>query len=185
MRRKRHEPPAFATAMLRLLADRQKREVITGDLIEEFRIGERSNLWYWRQVMQSVCHSGIRSLIQTMGALMGGMALVAAVSMSITASMRLLLPMVAKHSQPVHFLFSFAVLVLVLAGSMAGGYLTARLAREAETRNSLLLSAVLLLTGFWWLRIGAPGWFVGLVFLLTIPASWAGAFLRVQQKARA
>jgi hypothetical protein len=183
MRRKNHEPPALATAMLRLIADRQKREAITGDLIEEFRIGERSNLWYWRQVMQSVGHSG--SLSQTMGALMAGMALVAAVSITITASMRVLLPIVAAHSQPVHFLFSFAVLALVLAGTMAGGYLTARLARRVETRNSLLLGAVVLLTGFWWLRIGAPAWFVGLVFLLTIPASWVGAHLRVQQKARA
>src|SRR5207247_1193044 len=82
MRRKGQEPPGVATAMLGFIADREKRETITGDLIEEFRIGERSKPWYWRQVMQSVGHS--RSLSQTMGALMAGMTLVAAVSITIT-----------------------------------------------------------------------------------------------------
>jgi hypothetical protein len=185
MSRTTNKPPSLATAMLRLLADRQKREVITGDLIEEFEMGGRSNLWYWRQVMQTLGQSGARSLVQTMVALAAGIGLVAAVSLVVTVSLRGLLPVVATYSQPVHFAFTFTVLALVLAGTMAGGYLTARLARRAEARYSLLLGAVVALTSFWWLHIGAPALFVGLVFLLTIPAAWVGGYLRTQQKARA
>ncbi len=181
MNRVRHMPPWPATAMLRLIADREKREAIAGDLIEEFQTGERSNLWYWRQVMQTVGHTGGKAA----GALLAGIAIVAAVLVIVTASMQVLLPMVANHSQPIHFVFTFAVLALVLAGTAVAGYLTARMVGHAETRTSMLLGAVVLLTGFWWLRIGAPAWFIGLQILLTIPAAWVGGYIRVQQKARA
>lgn len=171
--------------MLRLLGDRKMREAITGDLIEEFGMGGRSNLWYWRQVMQTLSQFAARSIGRTIGALAAGITLVAAVSLVVTAALRILLPVIATRSQPIHFAFTATVLTFVLATTMVAGYVTARLVRQAETRVPLLLGVILLLSSFWWLRLGAPAWFVGLVFVLTIPAAWIGGRLRVPHKARA
>src|SRR5262245_27331618 len=186
MKREKCEPPALATAMLGLFVDPQRSEAMAGDLIEEFGIGERSKLWYWRQVMRSVIYAGSKSVAQTIGPLMAGMTLVAAVCAIIIVAVRVWLPkLMATRAQPVEFAFTFAALVFMLAGTMAGGYVTARLGRQAEKRSSLLLGVVVLLTGFLWLVIGAPAWFVGLVFLLSIPSAWVGGYLRAQQKVRA
>lgn len=185
MKRTSHQPPSLATTMLRLLGDHKMREAITGDLIEEFGMGGRSNLWYWRQVMQTLSQFAARSVGRTLGGLAVGVAFVAAVSLVVTAEVRILLPVIATRSQPIRFAFTFTVLTLVLASTMVAGFLTARLVRQAETRVSLLLGVILLLSTFWWLRLGAPAWFVGLVFVLTIPAAWVGGRLRVRHKARA
>lgn len=61
-----HDPPAFAQALLRALLDPRAKDVITGDLLEEYR-DRRSQgkstsalrAWYFRQVLSFV---GVASL---------------------------------------------------------------------------------------------------------------------------
>lgn len=56
------EPPSIATWMLHHLLAGENREVLAGDLIEEFRSG-RSDTWYWRQVLTAIATSGFQNVI--------------------------------------------------------------------------------------------------------------------------
>ena len=112
--------------------------------------------------------------------------MVAAVSVAVRLAVDQLLPKVVENNgQPAEFAFTFGALGLILSGTVAGGYLTARLSEQCETRNSMLLGTVVLLMSFLWLRIGAPAWFLGLMIIFAIPSAWVGGCLRIPQKARA
>ena len=58
---KRTEPPQFATRMLEHCTPADRHEVLSGDLLEEFRSG-RSEAWYWRQVFAACAVSWTESL---------------------------------------------------------------------------------------------------------------------------
>ena len=52
------EPPRVATWMLARWTSVD--ECVAGDLVERYRRGGRSSLWFWRQVFSAIAHDGIR-----------------------------------------------------------------------------------------------------------------------------
>lgn len=52
------EPPRLATWILTHWTSID--EYITGDLVERYRGGSRSPVWYWRQVLSAIAHDAIR-----------------------------------------------------------------------------------------------------------------------------
>jgi hypothetical protein len=57
----RRAPPAMATWLIERLGPVRHRESLTGDLIEQYRLG-RSESWYWRQVAIAVLLARLHSV---------------------------------------------------------------------------------------------------------------------------
>ena len=53
--------PALATWLLERLGSGSARDVLTGDLVEQYQHG-RSRAWYWWQVVVAIVTSTLRSL---------------------------------------------------------------------------------------------------------------------------
>lgn len=177
-------PPRLAAALLELLVPLDQRESIPGDLAEEYISENRSNLWYWRQVMQSSGYWAGQSMGKSgLGILVGAAAWGAGI-LAITLSVRAFLPILPRI-QPLEFAFTLTLLAIGLAFSIAGGYLATRLAGVGGKPVPVILGLLhLVITAAWLLRgvgAAAPIWFQSGLILLVVPAAQFGRHLRREQ----
>jgi hypothetical protein len=166
-------PPRLATALLGLFVPREERESIPGDLEEEFATTNRSNLWFWWQVMECSGHLGWRTLGRSgLGVVAGGLVMATALAL-IQASVRTALPGLPRR-QPVEFLFTLAILGLGLWSAALAGYVSSAFARGAGIPTCAALGLLLLALDGYWLFGGpgstAPMWFRGAFLIFVLPA---------------
>jgi hypothetical protein len=179
------------TVLAGLNVDRNLRDAITGDLIEERAhlavvYGERrADRWMWQQVLRSVPifvqaalrNGGFRLVAAIIGA---ALAALLAVSLLIVSSAALLPALVSPEMPGRLAIVAFAI---DLAYGAAGGYLAARIGRAAPLGASFVfgvlgVSLTLMSAG------DAHGWYRPGLLLLLIPATVSGGWLRARHLAR-
>lgn len=170
-------PPRPAEALLKLIVPAEEQESIPGDLAEEFSTMNRSNLWYWRQVMRSSGYLACRSFGKPSLGVLTGIVVLAAGIFLIEICARLMLPRF-PHVQPLDFAFTFTLLGIGVTSAAAGGYVATRLAGRVDKQISLILGVFFLaMTGVWLARgvaSTAPIWFKDGLILLVLPAVFLG-----------
>ena len=184
-------PLVIETVLAGLNVDRDLRDAIVGDLIEErARLaalhGERSaDRWMRRQILRSVPvfvqaavrNGGFRLLVPVVGA---ALAALLAVSLVVGASAALLSSLVSPDAIRRLTVVAFAI---DLAYGAAGGYLAARLGRAAPLGAAFVLGvlgvSLTLMSGG-----DAHGWYRPALQLLLIPAAVSGGWLRARHLAR-
>jgi hypothetical protein len=181
-------PPRIATTLLGLILSAEEREFVLGDLAEEFFTEKRSNLWYWRQAMESSVHLAWRSFEKQGLAMLAGGAVMAAGVLLLEIAARGTLP-VFPRVQPLIFAFTMALLATGILAAVAGGYIATKVAGRTTSLATLLLGILFLaITGAWLLHgIGAeaPTWFRGGMILLVLPSAYFGRHLRSKRTQRA
>ena len=184
-------PEFVETVLVGLNVDRNVRDAITGDLIEERTKlvavrGERgADRWVRQQILRSI-PSFVRAAVRTGGfdlaTAVVGAALTALVVIGalIGASVALLAVLVSAEA-----LARFAVIVLVidLGYGAAGGYIAARIGRVAPLGAAFVfgllgITLTLVLSG------DASGWYRSALSVLLIPATVSGGWLRARGLAR-
>jgi hypothetical protein len=184
-------PAVVETVLAGLNVDRDLRDAITGDLIEEHAElaavhGERSaDRWVRRQILRSlpvlvqaaVRNGGVRLLAAIVGAALTALL---AVSLLIGASAALVSTLVSPETMG---RLTIVALAIDLAFGAAGGYLAARLGRAAPLGAAFVfgvlgLSLTLISGG------DASGWYRPALQLLLIPATVSGGWLRARHLAR-
>lgn len=131
----------------------------------------------------------LRATLQSVGAIIAGIIVLTAVSFAIEAAADPLMvhffpralpdSNALKDSVPAHLvMFAYTFLSVV-----AGGYVTAWIARHAPVRDAVIMGAIEVLLTAWAMRAlahQAPlwSWITGMVFC--IPAAWLGGVLRVR-----
>jgi hypothetical protein len=179
------------TVLAGLNLDRDLRDAITGDLLEECaRLAAvhgkcSADRWLRRQVLRSVPvfvqaavrNGGFRLAVATVGA---ALAALLAVSVLIGASATLLSILVSPETIA---RFTIVACAIDLAFGAAGGYLAARLGRAAPLGAALVFGVL----GVWLTvmsGVEAPGWYRSALLLLLIPSTLAGGWLRARHLAR-
>jgi hypothetical protein len=184
-------PAVVEIVLAGLNVDRDLRDAITGDLIEERAElaavhGERSaDRWMRQQVLRSVPvfvqaavrTGGFRLLAAIVGA---ALAALLAISLLIGASAALLSALVSAETIA---RLTIVALAIDLAYGAAGGYLAARLGRAAPLGAAFVLGvlgvSLTLMAG-----VDANGWYRSALQLLLIPAAVSGGWLRARHLAR-
>lgn len=184
-------PSVLDTVLVGLNVDRDLRDAITGDLIEERAAlaavqGERrADRWMRRQILLSVLEfiqsavwdGGFRLLAASVGA---ALAALLAISLSIGASAALMYALLSPETIGRLTIVAFAI---DLAYGAAGGYLAARLGRAAPL-GAALVFGILGVSLTWTSGAEAPGWYRMALQLLLIPATVTGGWLRARHLAR-
>jgi hypothetical protein len=184
-------PSILDTVLVGLNVDRDLRDAITGDLLEERAAlaavhGERrADHWMRHQIFLSVLEfaqaavwdGGFRLLAAIAGA---AFAALLAVSLLIGATAGLVSALLSPETIGRLTMVAFAI---DLAYGAAGGYLAARLGRAAPLGAAFVfgvlgVSLTLLLAG------DAAGWYRLALQLLLIPATVSGGWLRACRLAR-
>lgn len=177
----RRHPPWLAVALLEWLVPDEERQSIPGDLAEEFATENRSDIWYWRQIMRSSRYWAWKSLARPgLGILAGGASMGAGI-FAMTISARAILPVFFQpRVRPLEPLFTLALLCVGALAALAGGYLAAKLSGPSKMGSLSLAVLVLGITGFWLLRgygHNAPLWFQAGLIALVLPAALHGRHL--------
>jgi hypothetical protein len=179
------------TVLAGLNVDRDLRDAITGDLIEERAglaavYGERSaDRWMRRQILRSipmfvqaaVRKGGFRLLASIVGA---ALAALLAIGFVIGASAALLSTLISPEAVARLTIIALAV---DLAYGAAGGYLAARIGRAAPLGAAFVFGvfgvSITLISG-----ADMNGWYRPALQLLLIPATVSGGWLRARHLAR-
>ena len=188
---RRMSPEIVETVLAGLNVDRDLREAITGDLIEERTKlvavrGERgADRWMRQQILRSVpafirsavMAGGFRVIIAVVGAAVAAML---AVGSAMGASIALLASVVSAET-----IARFAVIALAidLGYGAAGGYVAARIGRVAPLGAAFVfgilgVTLTLVVSG------DANGWYRFALSILLIPATMGGGWLRARDLAR-
>ena len=184
-------PEFVETVLAGLNVDRNVRDAITGDLIEERTKlvavrGERgADRWMRHQILRSI-PSFVRATVRTGGlhlvtAVVGAaLAAVVVIGALIGASVALLAVLVSAEA-----LARFAVIALVidLGYGAAGGYIAARIGRVAPL-GAAFVFGVLGITVTLVLSGDTSGWYRSALSVLLIPATVSGGWLRARGLAR-
>lgn len=171
-------PPWLAVALLEWLVPDEESDSIPGDLAEEFATENRSDVWYWRQVMQSSRYWARQTLRKSgLGILVGGAAMGTGI-LTITVSARAILPVFFQpRVRALEPLFTLALLCVGLLAAFACGYIAAKLSGPSRMGSLSLAVLILGITGFWLLRgygHNAPIWFQAGLIALVLPAALFG-----------
>ena len=186
-------PAILETVLVGLNVDRDLRDAIIGDLIEEraelaAASGERSaDRWMRQQMLRSVPfvalgafrNGGFRLLAAIVGA---ALAALLAVGVLIGASVMLLSALVSSETMA---RLAIVAIALDLAYGAAGGYLAARLGRAAPLAAAFVFGvlgvSLTLLSGG---GGDAHGWYRPALLLLLVPATMSGGWLQARHLAR-
>ena len=177
-------PPRLAHWLLRWILSAADREVVLGDLAEEFALriqsGHSGGSWYWRQALGSIprllwksARQGrwLRTSLVAFGAYVGAGVLE---SVATTALSGILVPGSSRYT--------LLSLIIGLASLGVGGYAAARIRPGAETVLSVMVfvAVVALMVG----RVGDQPFWYGLAFLVAGPfsAAFGGAPVRWRQR---
>jgi hypothetical protein len=177
-------PPRMAATLLSLILPAEEREFVLGDLAEEFFTEKRSNLWYWRQAMESSGHLAWRSFEKQGLATLAGAGVMAAGVLLLEILARGTLP-IFPRVQPLIFAFTTAILAIGIVAAIAGGYIATKVAGRTTGLAAVLMGILFLaVTGIWLFRgVGAeaPSWFRGGMILLVLPSAYFGRYLGVKR----
>jgi hypothetical protein len=179
----RHDiAPRVATCLLKCLLPPTDREVVLGDLIEEYAIRARSDpastvdRWYWGQVYRSIPQaqwSAIRrgGAVTTLGTALAAFIAAGALESAGLAALSRVLVMDANQPTALSVIVGLATIVL-------GGYVAAWIrpgAAHALAGIEMIAVVILMVT----MSGSAPLWY-GLTFLIIGPlAACAGGTLRI------
>jgi hypothetical protein len=183
-------PSVLEIVLAGLNVDRELRDAITGDLIEErARLAEmhgarRADRWLRRQTLQSVplfvhaavWNGGVRRLAAIVGA---AVAALLAIGLVIGASTALLVALVSPDTIARLTLVVFA---LDLAFGTAGGYLAARFGRVAPLGAAFVFGLLVLAIAL--MVSGGDIWYRTALRVLLVPATLAGGWLHARHLAR-
>jgi hypothetical protein len=184
-------PAVVETVLAGLNVDRDLRDAITGDLLEErARLaavhGERTaDRWVRQQMLGSVpslIQAAVRDGRFRLVAAVVGAALAAllAVSLVIGASAALVSALVSPETLGRLTIVAFAI---DLACGAAGGYLAARLGRAVPLGAAFVFGVLGVSVTLMW-GADPPGWYRPALLLLLVPATMSGGWLRARHLAR-
>jgi len=178
-------------ALAGLNVDRELREAIIGDLVEEraqlaATRGERvADRWMFGQVLRSMptlAHAalragGVRVAVRILGAAVAALLAILAVA---TASAALAFDTLSPGTMA---RFAVAVLAVDLAYGVAGGYLAARLGRVAPLASAVAVGVLGVMLSMVATAGATPGWYPLALQLLLVPATSVGGWMRARQLA--
>jgi len=172
-------PPRLANRLLDLVMSSRSKEMLVGDLTEEFHLlasthPRRASRWYWSQVIRSVAPllaAHVRSglWLKTMGAALLGYMAVAVIVMSSDAAMSPLM----KYGVQIYSAISLAV---AWPAMMLGGYVAARL----RPRAAIALACLACVMGVLSLAVtgdAAPRWYQVALIIVGPAAALVGGRL--------
>jgi hypothetical protein len=144
------QPPRVATWLLHRLTDGEDREVLAGDLLEQFRRG-RSSAWYWRQVSGAIVLGAARQVrahkwLAARALVLGWAAMFAFSFLTIDVSRTLSMSMMQYRPELVHLP---GTVLTFFMGAM-GGWVVARSDRPHRNAMLTLLIASVWLYGLPW-----------------------------------
>jgi hypothetical protein len=183
-------PETVEIILAGLNVDRDAREAITGDLIEEraklaaVRGNRNANRWMRQQIVRSVPAfvraAATAGAFRLMTAILGAaLAALAAVGALVGASMALVAVMISAETMA---RFAVIALAIDLGYGMAGGYLAARIGRAAPL-GAALAFGILSVAVTIFLSGDAQGWYRSTLTILLIPATVGGGWLRARDLA--
>jgi hypothetical protein len=182
-------PDLLDIALTGLNVDRELREAIIGDLVEErtelaAARGERfADRWMVGQLLRSMptlAHAalragGARAMVRVLSA-----AFAALLTVGIVASASAAVALDTFSSQTMAR-FALVVLAIDLAYGVAGGYLAARLGRVAPLASAVAFGVLGVLLSIVTPAGATPGWYPLALQLLLVPATAAGGWMRARQ----
>jgi hypothetical protein len=183
-------PELLDVALTGLNVDRELREAIIGDMVEEHaeiaaaRGNRLANWWIVSQLLRSAPifaratlreegRGWVRAMLRTVGAALLALGIVwVAASLSASVAFAALAPETLAR-------LTIVMLAIDLGYGVAGGYLAARLGRAPLT--SAVTFGVLGATASIFAAGTTPSWYALVLSLLLLPATVAGGWIRARQ----